>query len=260
MGRLKKVLPHKQERNNMATEKTKKENVGILKKLHLIMNDVPYIQKDAKNQHHGYTYASELAIKTALHDAMIKHKVIFQLETLDSRVDAASKATILSCRYKFWDVDSGENLEGVFQSAGPARDDKGLWAATTNAIKYILTSTFLIPTGDDAESETNHPEAYGNGKTPEPQQREPEPRRSVDPAPATKTPDQLAKARFWKELVEKAGREGVELPVHIGGFVKYIQQYMGTGKWDEMTERLADANIGSLKNNFMGSAFDKEYD
>jgi len=83
--------------------------------------------------------------------------VVFQLETSDAGTDSVCKATLIHARYTFHDIDSGESLSGTFVSSGPARDDKGLWAATTNAIKYILTSTFLIPTGDDAESDTNHP-------------------------------------------------------------------------------------------------------
>jgi len=129
----------------------------ILKKIHAVMEDVSYIQKDAKNAHHGYSYASELAIKKALGEAFRKHKVVFQLETLGATVDPVSKATVLQTKYSFYDVESGEQLSGDFVSFGPSRDDKGGWAATTNAIKYILTSMFLIPTGDDAENDKNHP-------------------------------------------------------------------------------------------------------
>ncbi len=224
---------------------------GILNKLHLIMEDVPYIQKDSKNTHFNYSYASELAIKTALHASMIKHKVILQLETMNSRVEATSKTTILSCRYKFWDVDSGENLEGLFEAAGPARDDKGVWAATTNAIKYILTSTFLIPTGDDAESDANHPAPpAGNGKS--------EPQRGVDPKPKKPLLEDEAKKKFWLLLQEKAKKDDVELPKNIPGFVEYIKEYMGTGKWADMFARLGDAHLQSIKTNFIGSKFDKE--
>ena len=53
--------------------------------------------------------------------------------------------------YRFMDVDTGEFIGGQFMSAGHSRDDKGFYAAVTGAIKYILTSSFLIPTGDDPE-------------------------------------------------------------------------------------------------------------
>jgi len=148
---------------------------AILKKMHAISKDVGYIQKDSKNQHHGYTYASERAIKEAMHKAFMKHGVVMQLETADVRVldgfeptrqGKEQKAIVIDCVYRFIDVDTAEQLEGKFVACGPARDDKGLWAATTSAIKYILTTTFLIPTGDDAESDTNHP-APNHPKTPD---------------------------------------------------------------------------------------------
>ena len=145
----------------------------ILAKLHAVMMDVKYIQKDKKNAFHSYKYASELAIKTDLGIAFRKHKIVFQLNTTEASIsesmgtdgkDKEIRATILKCNYVFYDVESGEKLEGEFMASGPARDDKGLWAATTNAIKYILTSTFLIPTGDDAESDRNHPAEEKPGK------------------------------------------------------------------------------------------------
>jgi len=168
----------------------------ILKKLHLIMLDVNYIQKDKKNTHHGYTYASELAIKTAVGEALRKHGVIFYLETFDPVVEPVSKATLLKCRYKFYDVESGECLPGEFISSGPSRDDKGLWAATTNAIKYIFTSTFLIPTGDDAESETNHPAPDAAPKTAKPAAKSP----AKSTAKSTKSTAAASKAAWFKEF------------------------------------------------------------
>ena len=168
----------------------------ILKKLHLIMLDVNYIQKDKKNTHHGYTYASELAIKTAVGEALRKHGVIFYLETFDPVIEPVSKATLLKCRYKFYDVESGECLPGEFISSGPSRDDKGLWAATTNAIKYIFTSTFLIPTGDDAESETNHPAPDAAPKTAKPAARS----TAKSTAKSTKSTAAASKAAWFKEF------------------------------------------------------------
>ena len=140
---------------------------NILGKIHLVMKAVPYIKKDSENSFHKYSYASELAIKTALGEAFREHGIVFQLETLGQEIVDMGKdknntpilMTVVKCKYTFHDIESAECLSGEFTSSGPARDDKGLWAATTNAIKYILTSTFLIPTGDDAENDSNHPTA-----------------------------------------------------------------------------------------------------
>jgi len=123
----------------------------ILTKLHAIMGEVSYIQKDKKNAHQGYNYASEAAIKERLHAALVKHGVIFQLST--SYPQVVNSVTWINCRYVFADKDSGEQIEGTFLGSGSARDEKGHYAAVTGAIKYILTSTFLIPTGDDPEND-----------------------------------------------------------------------------------------------------------
>lgn len=123
----------------------------ILTKLHAIMADVSYIQKDKKNAHQGYTYASEAAIKDAIHEQLVKHGVIFAISTSNPRVE--NSVTWIDCAYRFLDVESGEELTGTFLGSGSARDEKGHYAAVTGAIKYILTSNLLIPTGDDPEND-----------------------------------------------------------------------------------------------------------
>ena len=203
----------------------------ILKKLHLIMLDVNYIQKDKKNTHHGYTYASELAIKTAVGEALRKHGVIFYLETFDPVVEPVSKATLLKCRYKFYDVESGECLPGEFISSGPSRDDKGLWAATTNAIKYIFTSTFLIPTGDDAESETNHPAPDAPAKT-----------NAKPPTKTAKSTAAASKAAWFKEFkfLCKATQPEITIPAKpaIRKFCENMLQRQG------LADIAAELNLG----------------
>jgi hypothetical protein len=42
---------------------TGEQNISLVEKLYNIMSELDYIQKDKKNTFHGYTYASEAAIK-----------------------------------------------------------------------------------------------------------------------------------------------------------------------------------------------------
>ena len=133
----------------------------ILGKLWKIMSEVNYIQKDKTNEFHRYKYASEEAIKVHLHEQLVKHKVIFGLTTSGAphieRVKTAKGNEELvvfqEVAYNFWDVESGERFGGTFMGTGQDAGDKGLYKALTGAIKYIMTSTFLIPTGTDAEEE-----------------------------------------------------------------------------------------------------------
>lgn len=124
---------------------------NILKKLHDIMSEVDSIPKDKTNSFHGYDYASEYAIKTKLHGLLVKHKVLFMLSATDIR--HTGTLTDVICTFKFFDIESGEVLEAPFVGTGEDKLDKGTYKAITGAIKYILTSTFLIPTGDDPEND-----------------------------------------------------------------------------------------------------------
>ena len=62
-------------------------------------------------------------------------------------------ATFVDCSYSFVEVESGEDISGTFVGSGNGRDEKGNYAAITGAIKYILTSNFLVPTGVDPEND-----------------------------------------------------------------------------------------------------------
>lgn len=139
---------------------------GLYQKLHAILKDVQYIQKDKSNEFHRYRYASEAAIKRALHKAFIDHRVLCQFELLDVRErDAApTKAgkpqwiTRVTIGYRFIDIDGGDTLGGTFFGVGIDSEDKGLYKAITGGLKYMLTSMFLIETGDDPEAVTDQGE------------------------------------------------------------------------------------------------------
>src|SRR3972149_2896977 len=123
-------------------------NLKILAKLHAIMEEVEYIQKDATNTFSRYNYASERAIKTRLHAALVHNKVLFQLNIMTpiSMVTEPDKGgkpgliQILPCEYIFWDVESGECFVGNFIASGHLRDEKGTYGGITGGLKYILTT------------------------------------------------------------------------------------------------------------------------
>jgi len=141
------------------------ENKNILAKLYAIMSEVGYIQKDKKNTFHGYSYLSEKAIKETLHPLLVKHRVLFLPTTSDfenKEVETATKSgtrrsilTTGNLGFRFVDVDSGEFYEGSMAAKGMDEGDKGTYKAITGALKYILTTSFLIPTGDDPEDDRN---------------------------------------------------------------------------------------------------------
>ena len=113
------------------------------------MSEIDFIPKDKTNEFHKYDYASSLAIKQALHPLMVKHGVIFILRATE--ITHIGTITDIKFDYKFYDIESGEEIGGYFFGTGEDKLDKGTYKAITGAIKYILTSTFLIPTGEDPE-------------------------------------------------------------------------------------------------------------
>ena len=131
------------------------ENKNILKKLNIIASGIDRLRKDGSNDFQKYKYASEKIIKEEFHKRFVENGIVFRVNIIDVTFHTLEKSviTIIKVEYSFIDSTSGESLSGTF--FGSARgDDKGVYIALTGAIKYILTSNFLIPTGDDPEKDT----------------------------------------------------------------------------------------------------------
>lgn len=126
------------------------------------MSDVDYIQKDKRNSFFNYSYASEAAIKSKLHELLVKHGLLFMptAATIANRTEYTSDKgkhsflTDVVLTYKFIDIDTGESIEAQVEGTGDDGADKGTYKAITGALKYALTSTFLIETGDDPEDDS----------------------------------------------------------------------------------------------------------
>src|SRR3954470_24654936 len=138
----------------------------LVEKLYNIMSDVSYIQKDRKNTFHNYTYASEAAIKNAVHSALAKYRVLFfpvQAHVMSLERGHGAKQdenlTTIKLSYEFINVDNPtERLSGSFEGTGSDKGDKGAYKAITGALKYALTSTFLIETGDQVAADPENDE------------------------------------------------------------------------------------------------------
>lgn len=128
---------------------------ALLAKMKRIMQTIDRIAKDRKNTNANYMYASEKAIKEAMHSAFAKEGILFKLDVIDvAFMEMGPKGiTTIKTEYAFIDCETGESIEGSFIGTGNGRDEKGAYAAVTGSLKYILTSTFMIPTGDDPEDD-----------------------------------------------------------------------------------------------------------
>ena len=140
------------------TQELKEKGKTIYEKLFNIMSAVNEIGKDKRNEFHGYNYVSEYVIKKTIHEQLVSQGVLFKLDILErgsievKLKDKITYLTTIKVQYWFINVEDGKDtVSGTFIADGGDSLDKGIYKAITGAIKYILTSTFLIPTGDDVE-------------------------------------------------------------------------------------------------------------
>ena len=129
------------------------------KKLWEILKEVERIEKDKHNQQGGYKYASEAAIKERFHPIFAQHGIVLQPTSITDMLlippsgDKKSYITTFVQHFALLDLESGHSLPIVVYASGGDTLDKGAWKALTGAIKYALTTLFLIPTGDDPEND-----------------------------------------------------------------------------------------------------------
>lgn len=124
-------------------------NAELLEALVAIGHEVGYVQKDAKNTHHKYKYASADAVLTKVRDACFKHGVaIFNTNVELVMCEGDRRIVKITQVYR-----KGAGF-ATFQGLGEGKDgqDKGTMKANTAAIKYLLTNAFNISWGDDPEA------------------------------------------------------------------------------------------------------------
>lgn len=162
----------------------------LLKKLHKIMEQSPYLQKDKKNLHDGYSYLSEEKIKEHFQDMFAKEKLLFLpvsteiTKSVDTTTSTGKPTHLTEVRfnYQIVDIETGAFISGSSSGQGEDRADKGVYKAITGALKYALTTTFLLPAGNDPEEDTQQEKAPA---------AKPAPKAEAEvsrPAPQTKAP------------------------------------------------------------------------
>lgn len=139
---------------------------NILEKLHLVQCEIKRMNKDGFNSFNKYNYLSETQITETIKELFDKHRIVFhfQSEVTETKEYQGGKGdtqflVTAKIHYAFYDVESGEKLDGIVYGQGADKGDKGLYKAITGAIKYLYMKTFNIPTGDDPENDKHEPEA-----------------------------------------------------------------------------------------------------
>jgi hypothetical protein len=211
-----------------AFDQTTSPKASLYQKLWAVMQDCDYVRKDKRNSFHNYTYASEQAIKEKVHAALVKHRLLFlpSVTGLRERSGLGKECrdgqpgketlTIVKVRFRFVDIDSGAEEKGQFYATGADSMDKGLYKAITGALKYILTSWLLIPTGDDPEIDREKDErqparsaAVTAGPPPAP--KKPWQNRGEMKVCFARIREQVGDVAYFEEL----GKSGIESPVQF---------------------------------------------
>jgi len=137
--------------------------LNIYQRIHAIMEDVKYIQKEDKKVNGQYTYVSHDAVTKKIRDAMVKHRVINEVKTYNITQDG--NRTECEMEVTFINIDKPEERHPC-NSFGYGIDpqDKGPGKAMSYAYKMALLKTFALETGEDAEKDMIDHEADDWGK------------------------------------------------------------------------------------------------
>lgn len=141
---------------------------SLVRKLCEVQKSVERIPKNGRNEFHKYDYATESDIVSAIRTELADRNVmLIPSVTGERRASVGEKGswvTTLDMSFEFYDGDSGETIAKPWMGFGSDKEDKGGYKAMTGGAKYFLLKTFLIPTGDDPESDSSdiHPQAKAN--------------------------------------------------------------------------------------------------
>ena len=152
---------------------------NLVTKLCEVVAATERVPKNGWNDFHKYKFAMESDIVESIRGELSKRNVfIFPSITHHNRVtkegEKGGYLTDIDVLWTFVDGDSGEERVISVPGCGEDKGDKGLYKAFTGSEKYMLTKSFLIPTGDDPEND--------GGDKPEPPRQGRE--YKLNPAPA----------------------------------------------------------------------------
>ncbi len=145
------------------------ENVSLTftERLAAAAASLSYLEKKGFNSHFKYKFVSEADVKAAVKTALAEHGLVLQLVRYSPIGECTGKSAVLSCEVRITSTDASSEGEAVYSGIGGGSDssDKAPMKACAAALKYALTSGFLIPTGDDPENDDDKPTPKNRDKT-----------------------------------------------------------------------------------------------
>lgn len=141
--------------------------------INAIMQDIPAIEKNQRNQQQNFMYRGIDVVMNVLQPLLVKHKVFVVPEILThDREERTSRQggnliySVCSIRYTFFSAEDGSSISAVVIGEGMDSGDKATNKAMAVAFKYACFQVFCIPTEEMKDPDSESPEAAGGGKAP----------------------------------------------------------------------------------------------
>lgn len=114
------------------------------------------MEKRGQNEHHHYSYVQATDVTRIVREKLYARGIVVIPSALDAshrELPNGSTLTTVELNYLFIDTENPEDRISVpWVGVGADKGgDKGVYKAYTGGLKYMLLSTFLIPTTDDPE-------------------------------------------------------------------------------------------------------------
>lgn len=124
------------------------------------MANVERIPKTGYNSFHKYHYATESDLVESGRKLLVEQGLVLFNDVREYEI-TGDLATV-KIDFTLCDIETGESVTTCIVGQGVDKGDKAFYKAYAGATKYYLMKTFLIPTGDDPESDpATDQRAYG---------------------------------------------------------------------------------------------------
>lgn len=131
---------------------------AIIGKIHQLMCQIPYLQKDETNKEQKYKYLSSEAVAEKIQPALIDLRLIAlpEFETIheneySTKSGAIWKYVRVRLIQMIVDIESGEYCIAISEGSGTDPGDKAVAKAQTMADKILWCKLLKIPIGEDPE-------------------------------------------------------------------------------------------------------------
>lgn len=128
-----------------------KKALNIYRKINKIMEEVGKIEKTGYNEFNKYKYATEEDVLKDLRPMLIKYRLVILPSIIQEKRE--NDLTTLTLNFRIIDIDSRDEILLPWVGYGSDKQDKGGYKAMTGAVKFFLSKTFLLPSGNDPEEE-----------------------------------------------------------------------------------------------------------